>query len=428
MGNRTNLLLAGIICVISIACGTTMDSPKVQVQAEEVLAKIEELNLPVEFENCIILGDLNLNSKVVYKPLHFNNSIFLGSIYSNSTNFKYPVYFEESDFSSNVYFIASNFNSTVDFALANFNSHTDFSMTKFSGNTDFSGSNFCSPVVFKGSKFNGETLFMLSIFNNDSDFRSSLFSGFADFRLSHFKSSADFYGSKFEKKAFFYDAEFNGSTSFSNGEFNDDANFEEVVFWGNLSLTKTRYDKLFVRWHNIKSGLIYDDSAYMLLLQNFKRLGYFEDYDSCYFQYRKEHRGQPWPLVSGLDLLIRKGIDIFLEWFYGYGTKPLNAIYFSIAIVIVFGIFWGAIGLGGLNDVTGEIDKDWEKPDSIYDILSFSTTIFLSGTRLFIDPPAIPKIKGRSKSLVKNAFTFERILGALFSILFIMAIGGTTIR
>ena len=77
---------------------------------------------------------------------------------------------------------------------------------------------------------------------------------------------------------------------------------------------------------------------------------------------------------------------------------------------------------------TGEIDKDWEKPDSIYDMLSFSTTIFLSGTRLFIDPPAIPKIKGRSKSLVKNAFTFERILGALFSILFIMAIGGTTIR
>jgi len=29
------------------------------------------------------------------------------------------------------------------------------------------------------------------------------------------------------------------------------------------------------------------NASYMSLMKNFKDLGYFEDYDSCYFQYRK---------------------------------------------------------------------------------------------------------------------------------------------
>jgi len=165
----------------------------------------------------------------------------------------------------------------------------------------------------------------------------------------------------------------------------------------------------------------------MSLMKNFKDLGYFEDYDSCYFQYRKEHRGQPWPLVGGLNEPVEKCIDFFLELFYGYGTRPFNAVYFSMAIIVVFGIFWRTIGVGELDDVTEEDNNGWEKPDGIFDVLSFSTTIFLSGTKLFIDPPTIPKIKGRS-SIVKKAFIVERILGALFSILFFLAISGTVIR
>jgi len=78
--------------------------------------------------------------------------------------------------------------------------------------------------------------------------------------------------------------------------------------------------------------------------------------------------------------------------------------------------------------VTGGESKVWEKPDDILGIFGFSITVFLSGTRLFIDPPEIPKIKGRSRSMIKKAFVLERILGALFSILFFLAISGTVIR
>jgi len=67
-------------------------------------------------------------------------------------------------------------------------------------------------------------------------------------------------------------------------------------------------------------------------------------------------------------------------------------------------------------------------PDGILEVLAFSATVFLSGTRLFIEPPHLPKIGGRSRYLIRGTFIFERVLGALFSILFFLAISGTVVR
>ncbi|MCJ7443789.1 MAG: hypothetical protein MUO26_04545 [Methanotrichaceae archaeon] len=70
---------------------------------------------------------------------------------------------------------------------------------------------------------------------------------------------------------------------------------------------------------------------------------------------------------------------------------------------------------------------EWVEED-IWDIMGFNTAVFLSGTKFFIDPPAVPKIKGKSRSLIKKAFTLERLLGALFSSLLLIAISGTIVR
>ena len=113
---------------------------------------------------------------------------------------------------------------------------------------------------------------------------------------------------------------------------------------------------------------------------------------------------------------------------YGYGTKPLNALFFSFGIISVFGIFWRSIGLGRPDEALDEYSLADAEHDSILEVLAFSATVFLSGTRLFIEPPPLPKIRGRSRSLIKWAFIFERVLGALFSILFFLAISGTVVR
>jgi hypothetical protein len=163
-------------------------------------------------------------------------------------------------------------------------------------------------------------------------------------------------------------------------------------------------------------------------MKNFKDLGYFEDYDSCYYAYRNAQRSQrSW---TPLEEAFSKATEYPMQWFYGYGTKPLNAFFWSLGIVFAFSLFWWALGLGGPKDKTREhLEKGAEWLDGdLFDLLGFSATVFLSGTRLLIDPPALPRIEGRSRSMIKKAFILERVLGALFSVLFFIAISGTIVR
>jgi hypothetical protein len=493
--------MLGLIA-LSIADGVELSR---QVNASDVLATIKT-GQPAEFDNYIILGDLDLSALKIGNKVHFNNTRFQGSANFESTDFNSDAYFGGSAFNSDVnfegsafngitdfrgaafngdaYFGYSDFNGTADFEYTNFNGNASFVYTNFNryanfwnsdfnrtanfGGSDFTGiadfrmgffkvdakfehSNFKGATKFWNSDFNGTADFEYARFKNDADFRESDFKGIAYFRNSDFNGTArfwdtgfydnadfrdsrfnitDFSAAKFNKEAQFNDAQFAGIANFDNSRFTGDALFENTIFQNTLSLTRARYDKLYIRWYNIKGGLVYDDAAYMSLMKNFKNLGYFEDYDSCYFQYRKEHRNQPWPAVNGWEAGIRKIIDYPLEWFYGYGTKPLNAFLFSLGIIISFGGFWGALGLGGPKDRTKESLKEGEEwlDGDITDILGFSVTVFLSGTKFFIDPPAIPKIEGHSRSLIKKAFVLERLLGALFSILFFIAVSGTIVR
>jgi len=223
---------------------------------------------------------------------------------------------------------------------------------------------------------------------------------------------------------------FKGYTSFKKSQFNGNAFFKNTTFENELSLADTTYNKLVIRWHKI-AKFVYDDAAYMSLLNNFKNLGYYEDYDSCYFDYRKAHRSQEdWPSVPPWEEAFRKAIDYPLQLFYGYGTKPFNAFFWSLGIVLIFALYWRWIGLGSFRDKTKKSLKDGEDwlDGDVTDILGFSVTVFLSGTKFFIDPPALPRIDGRSRSWIKKAFVLERVLGALFSVLFFIAISGTIVR
>ena len=58
----------------------------------------------------------------------------------------------------------------------------------------------------------------------------------------------------------------------------------------------------------------------------------------------------------------------------------------------------------------------------LLEALSFSMTVFLSGTKIFIDTSNIPDIPGRVKYLAACMFALERIIGAVIMILFFVAI------
>lgn len=235
----------------------------------------------------------------------------------------------------------------------------------------------------------------------------------------------------FNGVAAFEGTHFNGITTFNSSRFKEDALFEDADFNCTLYLMRTKYDKLYIRWCDIKD-LAYDDAAYLSLLENFKKLGYLEDYDNCYYEYRKEHRSQDWRGgyhgMSFIEEWVRKKVDIVLEWSYGYGKRPLNPILGSLFAIAIFGLFWRWVGLGTREwpPVT-RLNREDHWSLWLHSLI-FSFTVFLSGTKLFIDPPDIPLLQGQSELLVKRAFIAERALGAFFSILFFLAIGATIVR
>jgi len=384
---------------------------------------------------------------------NFSSSRFLGDADFECIYFDGIAYFERAGFSLEADFRRAGFNGTAGFWNARFNGKANFYDSAFNNFAGFSGAAFNSRATFLDSTFKDYANFKGAKFEWVADFQDSTFNGGADFDNSAFKDQADFTGAEFngiatflnatfaitdftaaqfEKESHFEDASFIGKTTFENARFKEDALFDNAGFMDELNLARARYSKLFIRWHSIeKGGLVYDDAAYMSLMKNFKDSGYYEDYDACYYAYRKAHRSQEdWPSVPDWEEAIRKLIDYPLQWFYGYGTKPFHAFFWSLGIVMAFFLYWRWLGLGGPRDKTKEGLKDGEEwlDGDLTDILGYSVTVFLSGTKFFIDSPALPRIEGRSRSWMKKAFILERVLGALFSVLFFIAISGTIVR
>jgi hypothetical protein len=219
------------------------------------------------------------------------------------------------------------------------------------------------------------------------------------------------------------------------------ANSQGTKFHETLFLKRTSYKRILIRWLNIHN-FYYDDSAYLSLLENFKNNGYYEDYENGYYKYRIEHRNQPGPGIHPLETSFRTILDVSLQYLYGYGKRPLNPLAWSLFVMIIFGLFWKWAGYDGQNrwldeyshadarpiESPARASNFWKEINILLAALTFSATVFLSGTKLFIDPPAAPDTLRLKSSLIRRIFILERLLGALFSILFFLAISGTVIR
>ncbi|HII05812.1 MAG TPA: hypothetical protein HA349_00410 [Methanotrichaceae archaeon] len=93
-----------------------------------------------------------------------------------------------------------------------------------------------------------------------------------------------------------------------------------------------------------------------------------------------------------------------------------------------FGVFWTVTGI---RRSIFEMDSTKRRPDlrediaKIADPFIFSAKIFLSGTKLFVDPPKYRKPPGWHGSLVKTLFIGERTLGMILFFLFIFAVSAS---
>lgn len=466
------------------------DPTLLRVPAGEILSKIKN-GQPVEYDNVIVTGDLNLSNldlSLIEETLHetkalrpsdkatfvnssirLNDSFIEGNVYMNNAIFEKVVNFNATKFNRSVYFQQSRFNGPSFFWASKFNGLTHFKDSKFIGSTHFRYSKFNGNVDFTHSEFNGSADFSFLRSNEFADFESAEFNGPADFSWSEFNRS-NYLGSKFNAGALFWRSTFNSAAFFREVEFNEEANFldsrfnkladfreakfnsivnfesakfknslsfrstqfsNDAFFIGaqikNLDLSLAKYEKLYLHWGSI-GDLIYNanygDTTYELLMANFRNLGFFSDFDNCYYQFRIERFLHRDFLSDPLGYLLDLGAWIL----YGFGKKPLYPLFWSMGIVLAFGVIWCGIGKRKREIITEEYSYSRDQFFVELTPFLFSATTFLSGTKLFVDPPAVPEMTGLPQSLIKVIFTLERALGAFFSILFFLAVGATIVR
>ena len=356
--------------------------------------------------------DVNFGRSRFNKLADFRWSIFEGTMFKGirfkESQFRGDAYFWGSVFNNTTVFSGSIFDKSAYFRGARFNEPADFIESTFNTSADFMGSKFGETADFRGARFNGDVHFWKSLFNGSTSFWRSQFDKNADFSGIEFNLSANFRGIVFSEEADFGGSQFGGNADFSESQFDNEAYFERTKFERNLNLTLTKYNKIDIRWSNIKS-LNYDDSAYLLLIDNFKKSGFLLDANDCYYRYRIESR-------KFLPILYRPA-DWILMASYGYGTKPEYPLVWAILVIFVSGFFF--YKSSGIEN-TG---KPSAQRISLGDAFIFSAMAFTSGASALIDTSKELTPVGISRYVI----TLERLLGWVLFALFLTALGKTII-
>jgi len=333
------------------------------IKAEEILEKIEK-GKPVEYENVIIYGDLDLHQLDL--PFNKNKQKIIKSI----------IKIEYSVIKGDVFFDHS----------------------AFFGLVDFDGTTFTKAANFSGSHF-----------QDDAGFSDALFQGEANFTRAHFAIDANFSRAKFND-ADFGRARFEKYFHLANAKVYT-LNLSDAVFveGSSIHLKDFNFSRIVVRWNSIRSHVPYNGSVYLTLTRNFRNLEQFEDQDDCYYQYRKEKQARSHKPFSKL-------FDGMAWISCGYGVRPSYTILLSVAIILLFaGVFWAGNALQpDGTDIHTQVKASVSPNDAFY----FSSMQFLGKT-----PQNFSIIEGYEVLTV-----IETLLGWLLMALFLVTLSRVMLR
>jgi uncharacterized protein YjbI with pentapeptide repeats len=433
-----------------------------------------------------IISQIKITDSFFEGDVYFRNAIFhdsvnfLGTYFQGDADFKRAKFNGDSTFGQVWFVRGANFWGTVfswsyaDFSNTWFSGYADFSGAEFSGGyadfsrarvsdgyADFSGAEFSGgdayfdetefsggDAYFDRAEFSGgdayfdETEFSggdayfdrAEFSGGDAYFDEAEFKGIAQFSYVAFSKSASFKNVQYRNRAYLNSAIFNGSTSFEDAQFGSNAYFENTAFGSVLNLNRTGYNRLFLRWNSINNSQLStsDYDAYLALMRNYVNLGWFEDSNNCYYEYRNKHRMEE-------HICIEKGTDT-IEWLlYGYGVKPFRPLGWIIGLVMAFGlVFRNGESIkkytrekSEVSLVDGQTASDkseaveqkttlWRGEINFKDPFLFSLTTFTSGLTSFLYPSIEYEAERHTRLVI-----VERLLGSVFLALLITAISRT---
>ena len=272
-------------------------------------------------------------------------------------------------------FESTQFREKADFVGTQFTPFLSFVKSKMEKDADFHASRFSGGVNFGEMTCLGQARFDRSHFSEDSQFRSIYFNDTADFRSAKFDGPSFFKDTRFCGNALFDSAQFNAPSDFNGTRFDKDlamnsTKISTMVFDGaafdtgsRLFLSKADINRLMVKWSLIKDIFVYDSSAYLSLVRNYRDLGLSEA-DDCYYQYRKITQDlKSWEPSKFLDILA------YITC--GYGVRADRPVLCSLLVILGgMTILWAGDGL--------KHPSIQDKRTSIYDSLYYCIAIFFT--------------------------------------------------
>jgi hypothetical protein len=246
------------------------DQPQREIQASEVLARIENGD-SVIYDHVAIVGDLDLSildlpilgidrpdseghvAKMVAARIQIRNCQLRGAVNFAGALFKESVDFGGSAFAREARFKGSIFEGRAAFESSQFDKYTTFKDAIFLQEAAWTGASFGAianfgNVIFSASASFGATKFSSLCtnfsdvqFDGDADFTGAHFAGTANFKQAIFGKTANFWQAKFDADSIFEKADFIGYASFLNSSFGGNADFRQSEFKEELTFERSRF-------------------------------------------------------------------------------------------------------------------------------------------------------------------------------------------
>jgi uncharacterized protein YjbI with pentapeptide repeats len=283
------------------------------IQAQRIL-DIIEMGIGIDCERVTVEGDVDLSrlKNVEIK----NGSIFqrfdYQHFYGLCTNglkvIKSSLEFKNTNFLGKLNFSCCQFKRDIDFWICALTKDAVFERSLFCGNVQFRRVGFQKYSVFRGSQFIKDADFQWSIFVSGPDFSDVGFTCHANFNKAEFKDFANFNSSIF-----------NNIVSFEYAKINSMSLEAKYNVNSKITLRESNFRNLKVPWKLIKNRLIYsteissskmliDKLTYLNLIKNFNEIGWFDDADSCYLEYKKLLKKKDFDSLSRLPSKIRNRV------------------------------------------------------------------------------------------------------------------------
>ncbi len=421
--SRRAFALSVLVLFVLIICGTAAGADK--VNASDILQRIAS-GQQVRCDGVVIAGDLNLSRlnlpsddygrRIVASRISIINCALEGNANFAGIMFSSPVDFSGTTFRENASFLGSQFASTASFNRTRFLAPADFSYSAFKDLLDFEGSILFKSAEFNVSEFNIYSDFSGVSFRGPAIFKDAVFKGYTYLDQALFNGSVSFYRAEFYQEAHFDDAKFLGYADFNESRFKDYTYFSGAKFTGPLFLNKTKMSDWMIDWSSIKGHLVYNEAAYLALMQRFWASGNFDAYDDCYYQYR-------WQKQSLEPMGTSKAYDALAWATCGYGVRPQHTFAFGFALMIIFGlIFWRA-DLARKLPVSSSVSQSENQKKKSW-LSGLEESMYFSIMMFLTRPPYGLHPVGRWRYLIIS----EYILGWLLMALFLVTLGKLMIR